>query len=371
VLLLPSIGFKQLTFGAPEYLWLLTIPALLLLVWVWRVSVRRGDKARVLRNRTAPVRSRFAMTGEMPFWLTLILATAFVIIALARPHGPAIALRQGGMDLVILQDGSASMRVGDVPGDRWQRSTRFLRMLGDSMSWKDDRIALAVFARTAAPQIRLTRDPNTFFFFLDNLEKTSPFRLEDDSTWDTNLELGIYWGLRVIEKDEELHGPSSNAKLFVMISDGEAWSGEVEKSIQKALDANVPLFVVGVGTLAGGRMPKWVPKSPDEEPDPETPLISRLDREGLQKIASAGGGQYYELDRDGDRHIANAIIDAAKRRAPAIGVTEQAEELYWRFLVLAAICAVVGLLFLRERSELWVQMVGGVAVLLALSTIIG
>ena len=40
------------------------------------------------------------------------------------------------MDLVLLQDGSASMRVKDVPGDRWQRSTRFLRMLGDSMSWK-------------------------------------------------------------------------------------------------------------------------------------------------------------------------------------------------------------------------------------------
>lgn len=369
--MLPRIGFDQVTFGAPEYLWLLTIPALLLLVWVWRVTRRRRDRQLVLRNRVLPTRSRFAFTGELPFWLCLIVATAFIIVALARPHGPAIALRQGGMDLVILQDGSASMRVKDVPGDRWQRSTRFLRMLGDSMSWKDDRIALAVFARTAAPQIRLTRDPNTFFFFLDNLESSPPFRLEDDSTWDTNLEMGIHWGLRVIEKDEELHGPSSNAKIFVMVSDGEAWSGEVEKSIQNALDAGVPLFVVGVGTLSGGAMPKWVPKNPDEEADPETPLSSRLDRDGLQKIAAAGGGQYFELDRDGDRHIANAIIDAAKRRAPAIGVTEQAEELYWRFLVLAAAIATFGLLFLRERSELWLQLVGGAIVLVVLSTIIG
>ena len=171
------------------------------------------------------------------------------------------------MDLVILQDGSASMRVKDVPGDRWQRSTRFLRMLGDSMSWKQDRIAMAVFARIAAPQIRLTTDPNTFFFFLDNLEKAPPFRLEDDSTWDTNLELGIHWGLRLIEKDEELHGPTSNARIFVLMTDGEAWSGEVEKSLQNAVDAKVPLFVVGVGTLAGGKMPVWVPKTPDEEVD--------------------------------------------------------------------------------------------------------
>ena len=105
----------------------------------------------------------------------------------------------------------------------------------------------------------------------------------------------------------------------MLISDGESWSGEVEKSLQNALDAKVPVFVVGVGTLAGGRMPKWVAKTPDEEADPETPLISRLDRAGLQKIAAVGGGQYFELDRDGDRHIANAIIDAAKRRAPVPG----------------------------------------------------
>lgn len=369
--MLPRIGFDQITFGAPDYLWLLLVPGLLLLLWAWRFVARRRDAARVRRNRVLPTRSRFALAGELPFWLLLIFSTVFLIIALARPHGPAIALRQGGMDLVILQDGSASMYVQDVPGNRWQRSTRFLRMLADSMAWQHDRIAMAIFARIAAPQIRLTKDPNTFFFFLDNLEKASPFRLEDDSTWDTNLELGIHWGLRLVEKDEELQGPSSNAKIFVMISDGESWSGEVEKSLQNAVDANVPLYVVGVGTLAGGRMPKWVPKTPDEEADPETPLISRLDREGLQRIASVGGGQYFELDRDGDRHIANAIIDAAKRRAPAIGVTEQAEELYWRFLVMAAVFAIVGVVFLRERSELWLQLAGGLAVLLALSPIIG
>ena len=101
------------------------------------------------------------------------------------------------------------------------------------MRWKDDRIAMALFAHIAAPQIRLTKDPNTYFFFLDHLDEP-PFRLEDDTTWDTNIELGIYWGLRLIEKDEEIHGPSSNAKAFVLISDGQAWSGEVEKSIRLA-----------------------------------------------------------------------------------------------------------------------------------------
>src|SRR5262249_24732313 len=242
--------------------------ALLTVLWAWRLVKRRADIFRLARARVLPVRERFAAVADLPFWLCLILTSAVLILALARPHGPAIALRQGGVDLVILQDGSASMRVKDVPGDRWQRSTRFLRTLGDALSWQNDRIAMAVFARIAAPQIRLTKDPNTFFFFLDNLENAPPFRIEDDSTWDTNLELGIHWGLRLIEKDLELHGPSSNAQIFVLVTDGEAWSGEVEKSLQNAVDARLPVFVVGVGTLAGGKMPLWVPKNPTDEVGP-------------------------------------------------------------------------------------------------------
>ena len=76
----------------------------------------------------------------------------------------------------------------------------FLRLLGDSLSWNDDRMALTVFAHIATPQIRLTSDPNTVFFFLDHLQGRPPFRLEDDTTWDTNLEQGIAWGLRLSRK---------------------------------------------------------------------------------------------------------------------------------------------------------------------------
>ena len=121
-------------------------------------------------------------------------------------------VRTSGIDLVVLQDGSASMRVRDVQGDRWRRSMAFLRTLGESLQWEDDRVALALFATIAAPQIRLTRDPNTFFFFLDHLEDEPPFRLEDDTTWDTNIERGIYWGLRLIDNDEEMQQGAGRAE---------------------------------------------------------------------------------------------------------------------------------------------------------------
>lgn len=365
-----SIDFTRITFSEPAFLWLLAAPSVLVFVWIWRVARRRIDIRQLARGRTLPIKERYAIVGDLPFWLCLIASSAFLILALARPHGPATAVRQGGIDMVILQDGSASMRVKDVAGDRWQRSVRFLRTMGDSLSWNDDRIALALFAHIAAPQIRLTRDPNTFFFFLDHLDEEPPFRINDATTWDTNLELGIYWGLRLIERDEEIQGKNSNAKLFVMLSDGEAWSGEVAESLKLAQDRNVPIFVVGVGTLSGGALPAFRDEKGEIVVDPEVPTLSRLDRAGLQRLAAAGNGQYFELDRDGDRQIANTIVDAGKKMAPSLGAIEESEELYWRFLVVAAIFPFVGLLFLRDRSELWIEAVGAAAVLVGVFAIL-
>ena len=72
-----------------------------------------------------------------------------------------------------------------------------------------------------------------------------------------------------------------------------------------------------------------------------------------------------ELDREGDREIANRIIDAARRRAGSRGLEASNEELYWRFLLAAAVLMVAGLLFLQERVELWLQAAGaGVALAL-------
>jgi len=353
---------EGLGFGAPHYLWLLAAPALFLLLWIWRFARRLADLRRLRARRSVPVRERFGLGGDLWFWLFLILSSASFAIALARPHGITTVVNRAGLDIVILQDGSASMHVKDVPGNRWQRSMDFLRLLGDSLSWNDDRMALTVFAHIATPQIRLTSDPNTVFFFLDHLHGKPPFRLEDDTTWDTNLEQGIGWGLRLLEKDRELHGPSVNGKMFVMLSDGESWSGEVARSIERAVRERVPLHVIGVGTLGGGALPETVIDGVKEP----SPGKSRLDRASLQRIAAAGGGQYFELDREADRDIANAIIDTGRRQAPVTTEEGTTEELYWRFLAAGLALAALGSVFLRDRTELWIQLTATAATAAAL-----
>ncbi len=357
-----------MTFGLPGALWLLALPVLLALLWLWRVAGRAADVRALRRRRMLPERERHGVFGGLPAWLFLVAAAACLIAAAARPTGHAIRVGRPGVDVVVLQDASASMHVKDVAGNRWQRSMTFLRRFSDALSWQDDRLALAVFAHIATPQIRLTRDPNTVFFFLDHLGARPPFRLEDDTTWNTNLEQAVVWGLRILDKDEELLGPSPNARVFLMLSDGEAWSGEVARAIDRVRDARVPIFAVGVGTLAGDWLPE-VTLPPTEEPAPRA--ISRLNRGSLQRIAERAGGQYFELDREPDREIANAIVDAGRRLAPPREAAPAPIEYYPQLLTAAVALAALALLFARTRTEAWLQAGLVAAALLAVVRFLG
>jgi hypothetical protein len=361
-----------LRFAEPQWLLALAAPGVLLLLWVWQLWRRRAAVSAFRRARRIPTVfasglaapgpvERVSRFGDLPFWLSILVALGLTILALARPVVVTSVVRTGGVDIVILQDGSASMRVRDVPEDRWERSMRFLRTLGESLRWEHDRIALALFATTATPQIRLTRDPNTFFFFLDHLGTEPPFRLQDEGTWNTNIERGIHWGLRVIEKDEEIRGPSTNGRAFILLSDGQAWSGRVERSIERARAARIPLYVVGVGTTAGGIIPE--PQRAANMP----PLSSVLDRDSLSAVATAGGGRYFELDREPDSAIANAVIAATRARAPSGGIVADTTDLYWRFLAAAAGFLLLGVALLNDRAALALQL-GAAAVTFALLT---
>ncbi len=361
-----------MNFGVPGFLPLLAVPGVLLLLWLWQVWRRRTDARAFLQRRRVPVTERVPFFGELLFWFFLLLSATSAIVALARPTAVTSLIRTAGVDLVILQDGSSSMHVKDVRGNRWQRSMRFLRTLGESLRWDNDRVALALFAHMATPQIRLTKDPNTYFFFLDHLEDTSPFRLEDDGTWDTNTERGIYWGLRLIEKDEEIRRNSpahkaapehDNARAFILISDGQSWSGEVAKSLALAQEKSVPLNAIGVGTTAGGIIP-------DPKREPNQPSIrSFLNRAELSRLATVGGGRYSELDRESDRDIANAIIEQTRRQAGTRGLQQGTRDLYWNFLLAAAGFLVLGVLFLRDRVALALQLSAATGVFLFVTAV--
>jgi Ca-activated chloride channel homolog len=357
-------GFR---FAEPVWLWLLVVPAALLLLLVWRAVRRRAEVRRLAARRIVPVRERYAAAGELVFWLAVLMAASLGIAALARPQARVSLLQTAHTDIVILQDGSASMYVNDVRPDRWRRSIQFLRTFAESLSWQGDRVALALFAQLAAPQVRLTTDPNALFFFLDHLGGRSPFPLESLPTWDTNIEEGIRWGLRLVEHDEELFGPSGNPKAFVVISDGQAWSGTVATALQAARQRGVPVYVVGVGTTAGGMIPEPA-RSDGTRPSPV--IRSTLDRPSLARIAVAGGGEYFEIGSEPDRVVVFRIIDRLTRLSNVAQRVETFDDLYRRALMAAAIVLCLGTLALRKRTELAWQAAGALATVILLAVII-
>src|SRR6185295_1836306 len=112
--MLTGIDLNTVRFAEPLYIWLLVAPASLLVVWIWQLMRRRRDARQFRQHRRLPVRERFPIFGGLMFWLCLIVASALTIVALARPTAEISVLRTAGIDIVILQDGSASMRTRDV-----------------------------------------------------------------------------------------------------------------------------------------------------------------------------------------------------------------------------------------------------------------
>lgn len=354
------IDLSTVSFDEPLYLWLLVAPASALLLGVWQALRRRADERRLRHGRVLPVVERRPWLGDLRFWIAVSLAIVFCILALARPVARISVLRRASADIIILQDASASMHVTDVAPDRWRRSVQFLRAFGEALSWRGDRVALALFAYHTAPQVRLTKDPNALFFFIDHLGKQSPFPLEDDPTWDTNIEQGVSWGLKLIEMDARLFGGNKNPKAFVVVSDGQAWSGTVARALAAARAGDITVYVVGVGTTAGGVIP---------DPLGRPPLRSALNRVSLAEIARVGGGQYFEIGRESDRTVASRIISSIKRRIPATEEEESTEELYWRCLFIAALLLCGGSLVVTRRVELsWLAAGAIVASLIIANT---
>jgi len=360
------IDLGSLRFGQPLFLWLLIGPGILVVLWFIQVFRRRADARRYRANRLIPVHERFAPIGELTFWLALIAALSLTILALSRPQGVTAIVRSPGVDIVLLMDGSTSMRVRDMGVDRWQRSMQWVRTLTKTLSWTGDRMALATFADIAVPQVRLTRDPNTILFFLDHLDDEPTFRLENDTSWNTNVEDAIYWGVKLVDTDQQMYGPSKNARSFVVISDGQVWSGIVQRAITEAAKRRISVDVIGVGTSNGGVIPlprddKGIVLAGFE------PIRSTLDRESLREIARAGNGEYFELGTAPDEQIAARIIQNASRRSGNEQVDEALDELYWYLLLAAAGCIGIGSFFVKQRLQLGFGFAAALLLLLLIS----
>ncbi len=349
----------------PGFLWLLCVPGILVLLCAHRLIRRVSDVNRYRTLRVLPLREILGVFGSTLLCFALTVSVACLIIACAKPQipsAPAFQADNQPIDVFLLQDGSASVRVMDAVNpvshqtvSRWQRSMAFLKTFAARLPWKGDRVALVAFAARAAAQARLTSDINVLRFAFDHLKTEPPFPLDQNDAWDTDATEGIYWSLGLLLKDAELFGWNNNPKGMVIVSDGQVWSEKSAEAIRKmSVALHIPIFTVGVGTVSidgnDNLTLHYIPES-EKYTDDHTKAYSSLDRESLMTLAESNGGHYFELGKDEDSYIADTIISSIRHAGKSPGSSKNDKEdaytdIYWMFLLAAGVFLGAGLLTL-------------------------
>jgi Ca-activated chloride channel family protein len=329
-------------FGASEMLFAyLLVPALVTLAW-WATDRRRRDLARfgdlaLLERLTATVSRR----GQTAKTVLLLVIVTLLVTALGRPQfGSRVeTVRREGQDIVIALDLSASMVAEDIAPNRLQKA-KFA--IADLIARLDgDRVGLVAFAGEAFVQSPLTLDYGAANLFLNAMN------LDTISLQGTNLGQAIEVALDTFADTDRRH------RVLVIITDGEDHEGTVDDAVERAREAGVRIYTVGIGSPEGVPIPELDAAGRPQgfRRDAEGSVVtSRLDESTLQTIATRTGGAYYRASPAGTEVtlLAEELTAGEGQQFEAEQVT-LFDEQYQLFLGLALALLVAELLVSDRR----------------------
>lgn len=337
---LALLGFDLLR--PAQLVWLAAAPALAI-VGLWSLRRRRTELERLVDARHA---RRFLPDFSRPRAVARILlaslALAFAAIAATGPvRGyTARAVQRRGLDLVICIDTSRSMLVRDLRPDRLTRAKREVAGLIERL--RGDRVALVAFAGDARDISPLTHDRTTLRALL---ERVSP---------DENVKGGTDLGAALNHALQLFDGRSGAHEAIVMLTDGEDLEGHGLEAARTAAERGIRVYVVGMGTEGGGKIPQVSSEGresfvADEAGDE---VISALVGDTLQAMAQASGGEYIAATRSATplEELYIARINRLEGRDLEGGVEYLPHDRFQWFLGAAALCMLIEA-GLRERRR--------------------
>ena len=270
-------------FANPEYLYLLFLVPLLAVVYA--VVLRRArrkwlkfaDKA--FRSQLVP---DFSSRRRLFKFILVEVALALIIVMLARPQKGLVESKDesAGIEAVFVLDVSNSMLAQDVQPDRLERAKLLVSTLIDRM--KNDKVALAVFAGEAYPQLPITNDYVSAKMFLDDI---SPGMV---TLQGTNLASAINLA-RISFTEQKKVG-----KAIVIITDGEDHEEGALKAAEEAAKEGKKVYVLGIGSTSGCKIP--LESSGFLRDANGVEVTTRLNESLCKEVAQAGGGMYIHVD---------------------------------------------------------------------------
>lgn len=334
----------------PLYLWLLIlIPCMvfgIILSYRWKKKRRSNYFSDAIFKDLYSGDWKFGRRMKDGFMLTGIIA---LIIALAGPKlGTEVReIKRQGIDLIVAIDLSSSMNAQDISPSRLEKAKYETLRLVSQLS--GDRVGLIVFTGEAFLQSPLTVDYSALRLFL-NIADTGQM---PSST--TNFDAAFKEAKRAFEGIES-EKESEAARVLLVISDGENFGPDYKESLQELVNMGVSVYSIGIGTTAGSTIPEIdsnTGRVTGTKRDRDGQVVTtKLEVDALQKIADAGNGRYYEIQRG------NENFDAFINRVGELQKGEFASQEYadyknqYQIITLIGLFLIgMGILFPRYRAK--------------------
>ena len=265
-------------FEYPELLWLLVVPALLVLHYVYREVAQKRPHLRVSTSVPWMLRGRSFMSffRHVPFALR-IAALSLIVVAIARPRSSEDMERVDteGIDIVLAMDVSTSMLARDLTPDRISASKDIaIEFISQRPT---DRMGIVVFAGESFTQCPLTTDRAT----LINLMKEVQTDLIEDGTAIGN---GLATAVARM-KDSD-----AKSRVVILLTDGVNNRGEVSPNMaaEIAKTYGVRVYTIGVGKEGMAPYPVMTPWGVEVQN-----VKVEIDEALLSDLAESTGGRYF------------------------------------------------------------------------------
>lgn len=360
----------ELVLAKPYAAYLLLAVALALAAYVWGAR-RRMQAIAKLGNAELLARLLASVDPAKRLAQTILVLVAMMLLvgALLRPQygGIAKVVPSRGLDIVLAVDYSKSMLAQDVYPSRSERLEAELTRFIDESGRRGDRVGVVIFAGEARG-FPLTSDIAVLQLFLEHADPRSenPGGTAIGKALDKAIELLVAVrredaAARAGESPLELDPASDEGdtlaeadQLIILLTDGEDTVGDPLKLAERAKQLGIRIYTVGIGSESGEPVMSY-----DEKGEPSgyvtdesgKPVMTRLDGETLDKLATATQGKYIHVEPD--RFGLDAVRDEIAALATAQreqSITIHREEGFV-FLVLPALLALSAAFALGERRR--------------------
>ncbi|MDE5732119.1 MAG: VWA domain-containing protein [Bacteroidales bacterium] len=317
-------------FEYPELLWLLAIPALLVLHFIYLEKAGRHPHLRVSVSAPWTASGSFGLMRLMrplPFMLR-IFALVMCIIALARPRSSEefSTVDTEGIDIVLAMDVSTSMLARDLTPDRISASKDIA--IEFISSRPSDRMGIVVFAGESFTQCPLTTDRATL---INLMKEVSTDLIEDGTAIGNGLATAV----------ARLKDSDAPSRVVILLTDGVNNCGEVspQMAAEIAVTYGVRVYTIGVGKEGMAPYPvmtSWGVQMQNIKVD--------IDEKLLTEIAKSTGGRYFRATDNTKLAEIYSEINKLEKARTTVDSFPVYKELFGRYLMWALLALMLELI---------------------------